>query len=172
MQIKLTKIGYISKAFGFKGELKCNLSVVAISEDFPEFLWMHVEGKPVPFFVEEFELNGSNLILKFEDLNSEDDAKVLKNTSIYCENEIFEDFFEKEESLDDFIGFEVIDLVKGNIGVIESIIENSIQPTLVIRFNDKEILIPYTESIILNIDEEEEIIEIEAPDGLIDMYLE
>lgn len=172
MQIKLTKIGYISKAFGFKGELKCNLDVVTLSEKIPKFIWMHIDGKPVPFFVEQFDLNKSNLVVKFEDLDNEEDAKKLKNTSIYCQTDIFNDFFEKEESLEELIGFKVIDIQKGNIGVVESIIDNSIQPTLVILFEEKEILIPYAENIILSIDDDTETIEIDAPDGLIDMYLE
>lgn len=172
MQKELIKIGYISKAYGFKGELKCSLEVECLSEDLPDFLWIYLDGKPVPFFVEEYSLSQGNLILKFEDLTTEEQAQKLKNTSIYCQDELFEDYFEREESLDDLIGFEVIDKNKGSIGVIDSIIENSIQPKLVILFEEKEILIPYTESIILSIDEEEGIIEIEAPEGLIEMYLE
>lgn len=172
MKYELNKIGYIAKAFGFKGELKCTLEVATLNHKLPDFLWLHLEGKPVPFFVENTSTHNNALIIKFEDIETEAQAQLLKNTSLYCEKKIFDTYFEKQESLDDLIGFEVFDKNKGFIGAVVSIIENSIQPTLEIMFHEKEILIPYTEDIILKIDEENNKIEIDATEGLIEMYLE
>jgi len=172
MQKELVKIGYISKAHGFKGELKCSLEVLMLSDKFPQFIWIYLDGKPVPFFIEKSFYNKSSFIVKIEDIESEETAMQFKNTSIYCEKHLFDIFFEKEESLDDLIGFEVSDEHKGKIGNIISIIENSIQPTLVIQFEEKEILIPYSEDIIVEINEIEKTIFVSAPEGLIDMYLD
>lgn len=172
MKYELTKIGYIAKSFGFKGELKCTLEVTNIGTELPAFLWLHLEGKPVPFFVEKTSIHNNALVLKFEDIETEAQALLLKNTSLYCEEKFFNTYFEKEESLNDLIGFSVSDQNKGNIGIVDSILENSIQATLVLLFEDKEILIPYSEDIILEVNESAKTITIDAPDGLIDLYLE
>lgn len=171
MKHELTKIGYIAKAFGFKGELKCTLEVSILGNELPHFLWIYIEGKPVPFSVQEINTHNNTLVLKFEDVETEEEAQLLKNTSLFCEKSLFDTYFEKEESLEDLIGFTVLDKTKGNIGIVDSILENSIQPTLIIVFEEKEILIPYSEDIILEIDEDKKIIKINAPEGLIDLYL-
>lgn len=172
MKFDLTKIGYLSKPHGFNGDLKSTLEVLMLSEDFPEFIWVYLDGKPVPLFVEKAALIKSNFIIKLEDIDSEESASTLKNTSIYCENKLFKQYFEYEESLEDLIGFEVEDVNKGLIGKVVSIIENAIQPTLVLIFEEKEILVPYTEEIILDVDFDNKKLKVEAPEGLIDMYLE
>lgn len=172
MQKELTKIGFISKPFGFNGEIRCALEVNPISDELPKYIWIYIDGKPVPFYLEKFHIHNSTLILKFEDVSDEETAYSYKNTSIYCELDLFDDYFEVEENLDGFIGFKIEDINKGEIGEVISIIEHTIQPTLVLEFNGKEILIPYTEEIIKDIDEELEIIKINAPEGLIDLYLE
>lgn len=172
MKFDLTKIGYLSKPYGFNGDLKSNLEVLMLSDKFPEFIWIFLDGKPVPYFIEKAAFVKSNFIIKLEDVDSEENASLLKNTSIYCEKKLFSQFFEQEESLEDIVGFEVEDKIKGFIGVIDSIIENTIQPTLVLTFEGKEILIPYTVEVITEIDFDNKKVKVETPEGLIDMYLE
>ena len=172
MKFDLTKIGYLSKPYGFSGELRSNLEVLMLSEDFPAYIWIYLDGKPVPYSVEKAIFNKSNFVIKLEDVSSEEDASFLKNTSIYCEQKYFKQFFEYEESLEDLVGFEVVDSLKGFIGVIDSIIENAIQPTLVLTFEGKEILVPYTEEIIIDVNFTMKKVKVETPEGLIDMYLE
>lgn len=172
MKFDLTKIGYLSKPYAFKGELRCTLDILLLSEEFPKFIWLFLDGKEVPFFVEKASFNKQRFVLKLEDVSDEETAMKYKNSSIYCETKEFEKYFERASSLDDFIGFQVIDKNKGNIGKITGIIENSVQPTLEIYLEGKEILIPYNEDIVISINEKKKTINIYAPEGLIDLYLE
>ncbi|MGB1018966.1 MAG: ribosome maturation factor RimM [Chitinophagales bacterium] len=171
MKFDLIKIGFLSRVHGFKGEIKAVLKVDVIENKIPEFIFLHLEGKPVPFFVENYHIKDNLLTIKFEDINDEASAGKFKNASMFCEAKLFENYFAKIESLEDLIGFEVSDNTKGNIGIVIGIIENSIQPTLVIELNEKEILIPYSEDIILEINDNDKKVNIDAPEGLIDMYL-
>lgn len=172
MEKEFIKIGYISKAFGFKGELKFALNVASLSKDFPAFVWIYIDGKPVPFCIEKVAVqNDLNGILKLEDINEEATAMSLKNKSIYCEDAIYDTYFEREDSLEQLIGYTVIDKEKGDIGEVVQIIENTLQPNLVLAFQEKEILIPYTDAIITHIDDKKKTIHINAPDGLIELYL-
>ena len=167
----LIKIGFISKAYGFKGDLKFKLEVHSKSVIFHDFVWIYINGKPVHYFIESTNNKKNSLLIKLENVDDEETALKLKNSSIFCEKKIFNTFFEKEESLDDLIDFSVEDLLKGNIGFVDTILKNTIQPTLVLMFQEKEILIPYTDDIIKEIDMENKSIIIEAPEGLIEMYL-
>ncbi|MGB0886257.1 MAG: ribosome maturation factor RimM [Chitinophagales bacterium] len=171
MKFDLIKIGFLSRVHGFKGEIKAVLEVDVIENKIPEFIFLHIEGKPVPFYVEKCQIQEDQLLIKFEDINDEASAGKFKNASMFCEAKLFETYFAKIESLEDLIGFEVSDNTKGNIGIVIGIIENSIQPTLVIELNEKEILIPYSEDIILEINDNDKKVNIDAPEGLIDMYL-
>lgn len=172
MFFDLTAIGYISKPYGFKGDVKIALDVELIQEELPSFLFVYIDGKPVPFLIENMEQKGNAFIVSFEDIDSQNLAEKLKNTTIYCESKVFEHFFEQEESIKDLIGFAVYDQEKGAIGEVVDVIENNIQPTLVLAFLTKEILIPYTEEIVNEVSFEQKSIYINAPNGLIAMYLE
>jgi 16S rRNA processing protein RimM len=69
------------------------------------------------------------------------------------------------------IGFEVIDKEKGNIGKCVGFMEVSHQPIMQIDFYGTEILIPAVDEIFETVDRENRTITINAPEGLIDIYL-
>jgi len=69
-------------------------------------------------------------------------------------------------------GFTVIDDTHGEIGVVTAVLEMPQQLILEINNGSKNILIPANEDIIHKIDKKRKTIFIDAPDGLIDLYLE
>jgi len=71
----------------------------------------------------------------------------------------------------EIIGFTVIDEKHGNIGVIEKVLDNQHQDIFSIKKENKEILIPVADEIIKKVDRKNKVIEIEAPDGLIEIYI-
>jgi 16S rRNA processing protein RimM len=60
----------------------------------------------------------------------------------------------------------------GPTGKIEEVLEYPHQAVMRILNKDKEILIPITDEIIIGLDRENRILNIAAPEGLIEMYLE
>lgn len=169
---ELVNIGYISKPNGFKGGLNVELDDELLEEgDFPEFIWIYREGKPVPFAVNSLEASGNKWLLFLEDITSEEAAAAFQNKTVLCEKEIHGDFFSAGDQSDAIIGYQVLDKKAGLIGQLSYILPNAVQPTLVIDKDGKEILVPYIEDIVVEINEETETIHIEAPEGLIEMYL-
>ena len=69
------------------------------------------------------------------------------------------------------IGFEVEDVVKGEIGKVTAIADLKQNPLLVIEFKDKEILLPIFDGLIVKVDRKLKRLKVKAPDGLIDLYL-
>ncbi|HPT15302.1 MAG TPA: 16S rRNA processing protein RimM, partial [Bacteroidales bacterium] len=70
------------------------------------------------------------------------------------------------------VGFEVIDKSKGPVGKVRRILELPHQAMFEIEFGDKEILVPLVDEIIVKVDRKLKQLLIDAPEGLIDMYLE
>ena len=66
----------------------------------------------------------------------------------------------------------VVDEEKGDVGKINDILEYPTQSIMQIIVGEKEVLVPIHDDIIKNIDRENKKINIKAPSGLIDMYLE
>jgi 16S rRNA processing protein RimM len=69
-------------------------------------------------------------------------------------------------------GYTVMDKNFGNAGIVEEVLEYPHQAVLRVLLRNKEILIPITDDIVLDVDREKRIIHTEAPEGLIELYLE
>jgi 16S rRNA processing protein RimM len=70
------------------------------------------------------------------------------------------------------IGFRVKDEKRGDLGIIDRVIELPNNPLLAIKFEDKEILLPISDDIIKKVDRRKKQIEVNAPEGLIDIYMQ
>ena len=69
------------------------------------------------------------------------------------------------------IGFSVVDQRRGNIGIIDRVIDQSVQAIFVLKYKTKEILIPVSDEIIIKVDRKNKTIKVDTPEGLIDIYL-
>ena len=74
-------------------------------------------------------------------------------------------------SLQELAGYKIEDKEKGELGIIENMIVLPEQTLLRILHHNKEILIPVVEEIIVKIDRRGKRVYIDAPEGLIDLYL-
>ena len=66
----------------------------------------------------------------------------------------------------------IIDKIKGNIGICKDFIDISNQPIMQVDCDGKEILIPAVDDIFEEVDREKRILRVNAPEGLIDIYME
>jgi len=167
----LKVLGIISRSHGLKGAFKVNVyakGVKELQEDEPVFILL--QGGPVPFFVEECSGSGqNNLVLKLEGIYSVEQADKLIGCEVLLEPDQFEDA--TPDTNEELIGFGVIDLEKGEIGSIAGFMDSPQHPIMEVVFNSNTILIPWVEDIVKEIDEEKKAVTIDAPDGLIDLYI-
>ena len=68
-------------------------------------------------------------------------------------------------------GFSVVDKTRGEIGDIRQILDFPSQAVMQVFFKEKEILIPINPQVILEVNRKKKEIQIDAPEGLIDLYL-
>jgi len=169
-------LGKIIKTSGYTGNLVFFFDVDEI-EPYKniEAIFVEVNDELIPFAIETIRFRTNNTaIVKMEDITSEDEAVALIGSDLYLPLTFLPELKGNKFYFHEVIGFNVVDKNHGNIGVINRIIDQSIQAIFVVpmlRDKTKEILIPVSDEIIKKVDRENKTIEVETPDGLIDIYL-
>lgn len=171
---KLIPLGFINKTHGFQGELSLAIHddvSISIDQFKSQFLFILLDGLPVPFFVENIREKSGGVLVKFESVSDEFQAKKLVGKKVLAEKMKLDATEDDEPSWFDLVGYSVIDKSYGELGPIIEIQELPMQFLASCKVNDKEVLFPLHEEIIINIDDNNKIIQIDLPDGLLDVYL-
>jgi len=158
---KLVPLGKIVKPHGADGFLKIQpLSDIDLKD---KFIFIELEGAPVPFYVTQHQIDGLSLIM-LEDIGNKEQATQLSGKKIFIsESELEKINLEDEEWLPMLAGFQLIDQNKINHGCIEEILEYPSQ--ILARIGDQ--LIPLHEDLIHKIDPKKKIIQMNLPEGLL-----
>ena len=109
--------------------------------------------------------------MKFEDVTSEDDADSLVKCDVYLPLSALPKLEDDKFYFHEVIGFKVTDINYGNVGIIKSINDTTAQALFEIDKDGIEILIPMNDAFINKVDKKNKTIELNTPDGLIDLYL-
>ncbi len=171
-EIQLTSIGFISKPSGFNGEM-----ILALNAGEPDdyknvrYIFIEIEGKPVPFFVEEIKSHRNDVIVRFEDVNSESEAKKLSGKNI-CINKSDAAITDETVEWNLLVGYHIYETTHGSLGLLERIEEFPQQLIAHCRVNGKEVLFPLNEDFILKIDDSKKELHLNLPEGLLDVYLQ
>ena len=166
-------IGQIAKLHGYKGGVSLFLDVTHPEEYIDmESFFIEIDGILTPFFVESFKLKNKGFAaVKFQGIDTEQEAKSLLKKKVFIPETELRELDESNFYDHEVIGFEVEDVVKGEIGKVTAIADLKQNPLLVIEFKDKEILLPIFEGLIVKVDRKLKRLKVKAPDGLIDLYL-
>jgi len=161
-------IGKISKTHGYEGAVTVTLDVDEIQEfEELESVFVSFNGKQVPFFIDSITISGNtNAIVSFLDYHSKDMVEEFVGCSLYLPNDCFP---ENSGISSQYIGFTVIDLTRGKIGVVESVLQNPAHDLLQVVFKGKETLIPFVDELIVEIDPKAKKIVFDLPEGLLDL---
>jgi len=174
MQIKdCFQLGYIAKLHGFKGEVSLFLDVTNPGDySSLDALFIEINGQLTPFFIKSLQLKNKGFAaVKFEGVDTENDAKLILRKSCYLPISILPDLDDKHFYDHEVIGFEVIDSIYGRVGTLEQVIDLSVNPLLQIMNEDKEVLVPFVDNLVQKVDRKNKQLHISAPEGLIEMYL-
>ena len=167
------QLGYITRKHGLKGEVG-----IFIDADDPLFyenmesVFLKIKDELVPFFIEKITLQNNKGIVKFEEIDTLEDAEKLMGCEMYLPQDILPDLGENKFYYHEIIGYSLNDKFHGAIGKITDIYTNGNQDLIAAEFQQKEILIPIIDELILSVDKKEKILHVQLPDGLIDIYLD
>lgn len=166
------EIGQFTRSHGYKGQLILKLRGVSF-EEITEMEWVFVviDGLPVPFFIEEYtERSSDSFITRLENINSIEDGEELIGQPAYLSKSVISNNAGSFASLKKVIGYNVIDTDRGHIGNLDDVIDNPQNPLVSIKKNRQEILLPLQEEFIVSIDDKKEEITVSCPPGLIDVF--
>jgi len=166
-------LGYIAKLHGFKGEVSLFLDVTN-PDDYRtlDAVFIEINNQLTPFFISDFKLKNKGFAaVKFEGIESENDARVILRNNVYLPASILPklkgtNFYDHE-----IVGFAVIDSIHGNIGEMQQVIDLSANPLFQILNGAIEILIPIREGVVSKVDRTKKEIHIVSPPGLVELYL-
>ena len=166
-------VGKIVKKYSFKGEL-----LIKLDSDEPEIyedmdsVFVDLRNNLVPFFIESSQLHKSELLrVKFEDVETEQDADALLKCDIYLPLEFLPKLDDDKFYFHEIIGFTVEDVNFGKVGIVKSVNDSTAQALFEIDRDGIEILIPMNDDFIKKVDKKKKHILLDTPEGLIDLYL-
>jgi len=167
-------LGKIVSKFSFKGEV-----LIKLDTDEPEeytgmeSVFVDYNGNLVPFFIERSGLHRSTLLrVKFEDVDTEDDAEDIMKCDVYLPLIHLPELDGDKFYFHEIIGFTVEDINYGTVGKITAINDSTSQSLFEIDKNGKQVLIPLNDEFIEKLDKKNKIIFVKTPEGLIDLYLD
>ena len=166
------KVGKIVNTHSLKGEVKVISSTDFEEERFKkgsELLITRGNQLIREVVVQSYRNHKNFLLVKFEGIDSVEEAEKLKNLQIKIDSDEVGELEENEFYFHQIIGCEVFDENDKNLGEIIDILTPGANDVWVIKGeNGKEILIPYIEDVVKKIDITSKKVNIEVMEGLID----
>lgn len=163
------KAGWVKDAHGLKGELYIQLFAKQADwlDSFEQF-WLETKTGVESFEVERAKPHKDGLIVKSGAIADRTRAEGLKGAQFFIPSEYLVANEGESIFLKQIDSFKVIDGDK-DLGVIKSFSSNGAQDLLVVESPAGEVLIPFVDAFIKNIDFEKRTIFLELPEGLVTM---
>jgi 16S rRNA processing protein RimM len=164
------QLGEVLKTHGLKGEV-----IIFLDSDFPdkynelESMFLLQAGKLVPFFIESCQVQGTTARLKIEDIEDQDAAKSLVGLPVYLPLTLLDDpdgYYYHE-----LIGYDVM-CEGSSLGKVTEIYDQERNPLFAFDHQGYEVLVPFQDQFLLEVNKEEKTIKLDLPDGYLEIYME
>ncbi|MDD7079700.1 MAG: ribosome maturation factor RimM [Prevotella sp.] len=169
------KIGYIAKHRGLRGEVELSFTDDCFDTGSAEYLVLDMDGILVPFFWEEYRFkNDDTAIIKFEDVDTDGQARRLVGHSVYYPKAHLADVDSEEGSVlssyKSLTGFAVSNQDGQYIGTIVQVDDSSANVLLTIEENNgEELMLPFHNDFLLNYDLRERTLQLYIPEELLNL---
>lgn len=165
--LELIKIGRTLKSHGKSGQIRAS-----IDDDFLEDVenarafFIEIYGSKVPFLLEQIEIK-NHLLVKFEEVDSPEEAARLSSKQIYLSStEVQHKSVAESPSLNQLIDYKVFDQELTFKGTVVEVQENEFQSLLLLKNENKTFWIPLHQDFVIKIDDELQQMELRLPEGL------
>lgn len=167
------EIGRIRKPHGLGGEIKGDIDE-RFWEDVAgiDAFFIEIKGEKTPYFIDYLRGKGT-LIMKFEDINTKEDASLFTSKPLFLRRE---DISLSEEEISDtglefsyLEGYELHVEELGKVGRIQEVEEYPQQEMARVEEGEKMFLVPLRDAWILSVDENKKIVVMDLPEGLLDI---
>lgn len=181
------QLGYVLKTHGIRGEVLAFLDV-----DDPQYyknlksVFVKINESLIPFLINSISIpvqtpafietgrsasKGRKAILKFQNIDSIDKSKSLKGKELYLPLDYLPELEEGKFYYHQVLNYQVVDKNKGALGKIKEFYDLPSQTLMSMSYQGKEVLIPVTDAIIENTDHSAQIVHVNLPEGLVEIYI-
>lgn len=163
-------VGTVFKLHGYKGDVTIyNNNEIPLNFNTLNFFLIEDNNSLVPFFITKARHKKKNIILvKFEDVNSEEEALRILKRDAYLPSKLFPKH-KNEISENQFIGFKVLDINLGDLGKINYINSQTPQQLIYVSKDGKEFCFPMHEQFVKGVDSKEKVMEVEIPEDFLNL---
>ena len=165
--IETYKIGTLTRTHGIGGELSMNFTDDVWDRADADYVFLEVDGIQVPFFLEGWRFRSDSVaLLKFQDIDSSEDANEYVGADVYFPHSLTPEPEEDDEyTWRHFTGWQVVDAQAGPIGIIDYVEDSTVNTIFCVDGK----LVPANEDFIERIDAKERIVYMTLPEGLLDL---
>ena len=161
-------IGKIVGIHGLKGTNKLRSYAESLSVFWPgrSILVRDIRGREASYEIHWVKPHTGTPLVSFRGITNRDQAKTLIGAELFIPQSELPELDEDTYYWYDLIGIEVVTMAGESLGRIESIIETGSNDVYIVKSNEKEVLIPALESVVLEIDLEHKRMQVDLPEGL------
>ena len=163
------KIGYVAKTHGLKGEVTIILDGTVNPFQKNKSVFVEINNTLIPYFIEYVSDRGDKAFVKFEEIDTPEDAARLKGRTLYLSKKTRPRLDPNEFYNDEVVGFEVEDQKLGLLGKIREVLEIGHNRLIAIDHSSKEILIPVNGPFIQSLNKSKKKFRVDLPDGFLDI---
>ena len=160
----------IAKVFGVKGEVKVH-SYSRTPDEF-ERLGSVLTGKKettaVEITIENVATRGTDIYLKFKDVNDRNGSEALVGHYLFVEERSRKRLAPGEFFIDDIIGMSVRGPGSSKLGTVRDVVRYPAQDIYVVETGRGDVLVPAVKDIVRHVDVKNRTIDIDPPEGLFD----
>jgi 16S rRNA processing protein RimM len=165
--------GILVKVHGVNGRLVVRLNQPAADiTDFPEWLFIRIDGGLVPFSIAEesvFQKDANHIVVGLLKISGPEEAAGFIGKTVNLEGEWSEWFETGEAVRDSLTGYTLADVVSGLTGTVSGFEDIPGNPLLEIEINGKRALLPLNPEFIVKTDHKARSLVLRIPDGLLDL---
>jgi len=166
-------IGRLVAAFGLQGELilRHSLGKRTTLKGVEVLFLEQRKNSFIPYFLQKASIKDhEHAFVKLEGIDSKEAAQKLVQTPVYMQETDFKQQTAAAAPLS-LLGFTVHDAAQGVLGIIEEVIEMPMQVLAKVTIQGKEALLPLNEQSLVKIDKKNQVVHLQLPEGLLDIYL-
>lgn len=162
------EVGKIVNTHGLKGEVKIVTWTDSpdVFEDL-DFVFAKRKKEEIKLTLKSIKYQKNNIIVKFSEINSIDEAEAYKNCVLSADREMLGELPEGVYYIADLIGCEVFDENNNKIGTLTDVFNTGANDIYAVsRPQNKDLLIPVIDETIINVDTENKRIDVKLIEGL------
>lgn len=168
-------IGEIAKTHGLQGNVIVTADTDLLERYADEPVFILLDGAPVPFFISEDGLsvrNHKSYIVKFDYVDTKEQAERLTGCEVMIEKSLLdeEDGVWADYDIFQLNGFEVEDQATNERGKVVDVADYSGNVVMTIEIFGKEILLPFSEIYVLEVNPDTNKLRVSIPQDIIDLY--